>query len=190
MFTLQGDLLEKSGSLTGGGKLRTGLSFCQNDDDELENFKSKLKELETQMATLENKKSSLEAKLETVRQNYSDSMSEFSKAKIELDNMNKNYESSENILKDRADFIKTTEPKIHDLTKKLDNLEEQNVKIYDDMAVVQADIEEVEKLINDKDLKDLKEKTEGVEHEIIWLQTNLLNANAAKNDIFRDIAFN
>ena len=190
MVTLQGDLLEKSGSMTGGGKLRTGLSFSQNDDDELENFKSKLKELETQMATLENKKSSLEAKLETVRQNYSDSMSEFSKAKIELDNMNKNYESSENILKDRADFIKTTEPKIHDLTKKLDNLEEQNVKIYDDMAVVQADIEEVEKLINDKDLKDLKEKTEGVEHEIKRLQTNLLNANAAKNDIFRDIAFN
>ena len=33
MVTLQGELLEKSGSMTGGTRLRTGLSFSQNDDD-------------------------------------------------------------------------------------------------------------------------------------------------------------
>lgn len=190
MVTLSGEIFEKSGSMTGGSVRRTGMSFSQNDDDELEDFKSKLKELETKSATLENKKSALETKLEGVRQNYSDSMNEFSKAKVELENMNRNYENSENILKDRAEFIKISEPKIADLNIKLDKLEEDNVKIFDEMAIVQTDIAEVEKLINDKDLKDLKEKTEGVEFEIKRLQTNLLNANAAKNDIFRDIAFN
>lgn len=190
MVTLQGEIFEKSGSMTGGSVRRTGMSFSQNDDDELETFKSKLKELEVKSVELENKKSGLESKLEKVRQNYSDSMSEFSKAKVELDNMTRNYENSENILKERAEFIKLTEPKIDEFNKRLDKLEEQNVKIYDDMAIVQESIAEVDKLINEKDLKDLKEKTEGVEHEIKRLQTNLLNANAAKNDIFRDIAFN
>ena len=189
MVTLQGELLEKSGSMTGGTKLRTGLSFSQNDDDELNKFRDRLKEMEQKLGSLENKKSSLEAKLEDVRTKYSDAMSEFSKSKVELDNMNRNYENSENILKEKADFVAQTEPKIADLNKKLDKLEEQNVKIYDDMTVCQEQIEEVEKLINDKDLKDLKEKTEGVEHEIKRLQTNLMNANNDKNELDRQIAF-
>ena len=145
--------------------------------------------MEEKLGSLERKKSSLETKLEDVRTKYSDAMSEFSKSKVELDNMNRNYENSENILKEKADFIAQTEPKIAELNKKLDKLEEQNVKIYDDMAVCQEKIEEVEQLINDKDLKDLKEKTEGVEHEIKRLQTNLMNANNDKNELDRQIAF-
>ena len=189
MVTLQGDLFEKSGSITGGGKLRTGLSFSQNDDEELNKFKDRLKEMEAKLGSLENKKTSLEAKLDDVRNKYSDSMSEFSKSKIELDNMNKNYENSENILKEKSEFVTAAEPKISELNKKLDKLEEENVKIYDEMTVVQEEIEEVEKLINDQDLKDLKEKTEGVEYEIKRLQTNLMNANNDKNELDRQIAF-
>ena len=189
MVTLQGELLEKSGSMTGGTRLRTGLSFSQNDDDELNKFKDRLKEMEQKLASLENKKSTLEAKLEDVRVKYSDSLSEFSKSKVELDNMNQNYANSENILKENADFIAASEPKIVDLNNKLDKLEEKNVKIYDDMTVCQEQIEEVEKLINDKDLKDLKEKTEGVENEIKRLQTKLMTAENDKNELNRQIAF-
>ncbi len=189
MVTLQGELLEKSGSMTGGTRLRTGLSFSQNDDDELNKFKDRLKEMEQKLASLENKKTSLEAKLEDVRGKYSDSMSEFSKSKVELDNMNQNYANSENILKEKADFIASAEPKIVDLNNKLDKLEEKNVKIYDDMATCQEAIDEVEKLINDKDLKNLKEKTEGVENEIKRLQTKLMTAENDKNELNRQISF-
>lgn len=189
MVTLQGELLEKSGSMTGGTRLRTGLSFSQNDDDELNKFKDRLKEMEQKLASLENKKTSLEAKLEDVRGKYSDSMSEFSKSKVELDNMNQNYANSENILKEKTDFIASAEPKIVELNNKLDKLEEKNVKIYDDMATCQEAIDEVEKLINDKDLKDLKEKTEGVENEIKRLQTKLMTAENDKNELNRQISF-
>lgn len=189
MVTLQGELLEKSGSMTGGTRLRTGLSFSQNDDEELNKFKDRLKEMEQKLASLENKKTSLEAKLEDVRGKYSDSMSEFSKSKVELDNMNQNYANSENILKEKADFIASAEPKIVELNNKLDKLEKKNVKIYDDMATCQEAIDEVEKLINDKDLKDLKEKTEGVENEIKRLQTKLMTAENDKNELNRQISF-
>ena len=189
MVTLQGELLEKSGSMTGGTRLRTGLSFSQNDDEELNKFKDRLKDMEQKLASLENKKSSLETKLEDVRGKYSDALSEFSKSKVELDNMNQNYANSENILKEKADFIASAEPKIVELNNKLDKLEEKNVKIYDDMTVCQEQIEEVEKLINDKDLKDLKEKTEGVETEIKRLQTKLMTAENDKNELNRQISF-
>ncbi len=189
MVTLQGELLEKTGSITGGTRVRTGLSFSQNDDKELNKFKERLKEMEQKLGSLENKKISLEQKLDDVRSKYSDSMGEFSKSKVELENMTKNFENSENIIKEKQDFIKSAEPKISDLNKKLDKLEEKNVKIYDEMTVCQEQIEEVEKLINDKDLKELKEKTEGVENEIKRLQTKLMTAENDKNELNRQISF-
>ena len=189
MVTLQGELFEKSGSITGGAVRKTGLSFSQNDDAELENYKIRLKDMEVKLGSLEKKKEELEKKLETVRTNYSDSMTEFSKSKIELDSMNKNYDASENILKDKTEFIKITTPKIEDLNKKLDKMEEKHIGILDKIAKTQEQIEEVEKLINDKDLKDLKDKTEGVEFEIKRLQTNLMNANNDVNELNRQITF-
>ena len=189
MVTLQGELFEKSGSITGGAVRKTGLSFSQNDDEELENYRARLKDMESKLASLEQKKLNLEQKIETVRTNYSDSMSEFSKSKIELDSMNKNYDASANILKEKTEFIKITIPKIDELNKKLDKLEEKHVNILDNITLIQEQIEEVEKLINDQDLKDLKEKTEGVEFEIKRLQTNLMNANNDINELNRQIAF-
>lgn len=189
MVTLQGDLFEKSGSITGGGKLRTGFSFSQNDDEELNNFKSRLKDMEVKLQTLKNKKYDIDNRLEKVRQNHSDSMTEFSKSKVELNSMTQNYEASENILKEKSDYIAQNEPKIGELNKKLDKIEENNVKLYDRMAQVQSDIDEIEKLIDDKDLKDLKEKTAGVEAEIKRLQTKLLHSNSEVSDLQRQIAF-
>lgn len=190
MVTLAGELFEKSGAITGGSMRKSGLSFSQNDDDELEAFKSKVKEMEKQLGELEAKKNLLESKLQTIRQNYSDSMSEYSKARVELDNMNRTYENSENILKEKAEFIKNSEPQIAELNKKLDKLEEEDININDKMLDIKEKIEEIEKLINDKDLKDLKEKTEGVEAEIKRLQANLMSANNDKNELEREIVFN
>ena len=189
MVTLQGELFEKSGAITGGTVKRTGLSFSQNDDEELEKYRARLKDMEAHLGALENKRADLEKKLDSVRSNYNDSTAEFSKSKVELENMNKNYASSENLLKDKADFIAAAEPKIAELNKKLDKLEDDNVKLYDKMTLVQENIEEVEKLIDDKDLKDLKEKTQGVEYEIKRLQTNLMNAGNDKNELERQISF-
>ena len=190
MVTLAGELFEKSGAITGGSMRRNGLSFSQNDDAQLEEFKEKVKGLEEKLASLESKKSSLESKLQSIRQNYSDSMSEYSKAKVELDNMNTSYANSENLLKEKSAFITENEPKIQDFNKKLDKLEEKNVEIYDKILTTKSEIEEIEKLINDKDLKDLKEKTEGVESEIKRLESHLMSTQNEKNELERQIDFN
>lgn len=189
MVTLQGELFEKSGSITGGTARRTGLSFSQNDDTELETYKIRLKDMEDKLSSLEKKKTELEQKLDTVRTNYSDAMSEFSKSKVELDNMNNNYAQSENILKEKTEFVKISAAKVDELGKTLDKIEEKHIGILDKIANVQSQIEEVEKLINDKDLKELKEKTEGVEFEIKRLQTNLMNSNNDVNELNRQITF-
>ena len=189
MVTLQGKIFEKSDSMTGGSQRRTGLSFSQNDDNELENFKNKLKELENKASALNRKRQDLENKREDIRQKYSDSMNECANAKRELENMTRDYDNSEKLLAEKNQFVIDSEPKIEACNKQLDKLEEQTVEVYDRMAEVQSQIEEVEKLINEQDLKDLKAKTEGVEAEIKRLDQKLMNAKNERKDFDREIAF-
>lgn len=190
MVTLAGELFEKSGAITGGTARKTGFTFSQNDDKELEGYKQKIKEMEEKSKALTVKKTSLERKLQEIRQQFSDCTSEHSKAKIELDNMTRNYENSEKILAEKKEFISTSEPKIAELNKKLDKLEEKNLEVNDKILSLKEEISEIEKLINEQDLKDLKEKTEGVEAEIKRLQNNLTNVQNERNDLEREIKFN
>ncbi len=189
VVTLDGEIIEKSGSMTGGTVKKSGLKFSQNDDEELDKFKTKLKDMEKQSASLENKKLSLEKKLDDVRTNYSNTMTEYNKANIELSTLVKNSEENEKLIKEKTEFIKNTEPKIDEISKKLDKMEEKHVEINDKVTKLQEEIKKVEKLINDEDLKDLKEKTEGVEFEIKRLETNLNKANNDISEFSREIAF-
>lgn len=189
MVTLNGELYEKSGSITGGTLKKTGLSFSQNEDDELEKCTKGLKDLEAKYAELIRKRDELDQKTDKLRSQYADAAEEHSKAKLELSNMKNNFDNNEKYLSEKEDIIKNGEPHIKELNKKLDKLEEENVKIYDKITVLEDEIKEIEKLIDDTDLKELKEKTAGVEAEIKRLQGRLMSATGEKDDFNRQIEF-
>ncbi len=189
MVTLSGDLFEKSGSITGGAVRKTGLKFSQNSDSEIDNYRAKLKEMESKYAALVSKRSNLETKMEDVRGKYSNSTTEFNKAKLELTNLETSFANTQQNIDEKENFIKTTEPEITALEKALDKIEEEHITISDKMTDVQTSITEVEKLLNDADLKDLKEKTAGVEAEIKRYEKNMADANHEIEGLHQRIDF-
>ena len=180
MVTLDGSLFEKSGSISGGSQRRTGLKFTVNDDDELERFKSKLDELTKKRQDLISRKKSLEDKLDKVRVDYSNAMNECSKAKGDLSSLNTNYKNSQEQFEEKEKLINESKPAIESITKELDKMEIEHVKFLEKEGEIEAQIDEIEKLMNEGDLKKLKEQTEGIEHELKRLDTEKRNAN---NDI-------
>ena len=189
MVTLSGDLFEKSGSITGGAVRKTGLKFSQNSDSEIDNYRAKLKEMESKYAALVSKRLNLETKMEDVRGKYSNSTTEFNKAKLELTNLETSFANTQQNIDEKENFIKTTEPEITALEKALDKIEEEHITISDKMTDVQTSITEVEKLLNDADLKDLKEKTAGVEAEIKRYEKNMADANHEIEGLHQRIDF-
>lgn len=166
MVTLSGDLFDKSGSITGGSIRKTGLKFAQNSDSEIDAYREKQKTLQSKYSSLLTKKDSLEAKIQDARERNSSSVTELSKAKIELDTQTAMFENIQKDIDEKHTFIKETEPEISSLEKRLDKLEEELVVLRDKMTDVETSIQEIEALMNDADLKQLKEKTAGVEAEI------------------------
>ncbi len=180
MVTLAGEIFEKSGSITGGSLQKSRLKFSQNDDEELSTFKARLEEMKSKYKSLISKRQEIETRLDKIRSEYSATMNEYNKAQLELKSMNKDFDTNQASIDEKTQIIKDTEPKIAQISAKLDKMEEELVSISEQTTAKNTEIEDVEKLMNNEELKKLKEQTEAVEFEIKRLNTSLMGAN---NDI-------
>ncbi len=175
MVTLDGTLYEKTGAMTGGGKLQSGFKFAVNDDDsEIEKYKKRLLEMEEKYKSAVSKKKNLEEKRQKAREDYSSAMNELNKANIELNSLKTSFESSKTTYTQNEEFIKLSQPEIERITKELDKLEEQNISLSEDMLKLQERIDEIEQLLDNSDLQKLKDLTQGIEDEISRLNSKKL----------------
>lgn len=84
IVTLDGEIFEKSGAITGGAKRKNQMSFGKMDDKELETFKSRLVEFEKTYQELLKRKDELESRLDKIRNDFSNASNSYNGAKIEL----------------------------------------------------------------------------------------------------------
>ncbi len=190
MVTLDGTLYEKTGAMTGGGRLQTNLKFSVNDDDsELEKYKKRLAEMEEKYINAKRKKQQLEEKREKTRADYSQALNELNKANYELNSLEKTFESSKTNYTQNQEYIKLSEPETERISKELDKLEENHIKLIDDMAEVKTKIDEIEQLLDDSDLTKLKEMTAGIEEEIERLENNKRNYEGEIKTFEMEITF-
>ena len=190
LVTLDGSLFEKSGAITGGDRRDTGLKFSQNQDEELNKYKTRFAELQKQYQALEATRKELEAKQEKIRANYSNTMTALNGAKIELNNLNNNSQNNEQRIEEYNKTIKENEPKVQAIEKKLEKYEEKMVDLNDKMLVLQDKIAEIESKMTEGELKKLKEMTAAIENQIKEYQNKILKCNNEISEANRDIDFN
>ncbi len=183
IVTLDGEIFEKSGAITGGAKRRNTPTFGKLDDKELETFKKRLVEFENKYKELEHKKDELDKKLIKIREDYSNATNSYNGAKIELNALVTSNSKSEELLAVQNEKIKQLEPEIKSLTSKLDKMENNHVDIIDKITHLQDEIKEVEKFIDEGELNKLKDLTKGTEDAIKKIEKDILNV---ENEILRD----
>ncbi|MDY6364815.1 MAG: chromosome segregation protein SMC [Cyanobacteriota bacterium] len=190
MVTLDGKLYEKSSAITGGYIKPSAFGFGKNDDRELENAKKKVDELQKKYNEANLKKNELEEKLTKVRIAYSNASTEYSKSRIELNNMVSQFNSSQGLLEEKQKFITENEPNIKKLNSELDKIEVKRVELADKIQTSQDRLSELDNLLGDKNLAELKEKTQGIEDDIRKLQDDKLAINTEINGYDGKIKFN
>ena len=132
----------------------------------------------------------MEEKLEKIRSAYTSSYTEYSKSNIELKNMSSQFENSQKLLEVKKAFVEENSPKEQKLGSELDKLEAKRVELSEQITVAQDKLAELDSLLNDKDLKDLKEKTQGIEEDIRALNNKLMNVNNEIQSYNNNIKFN
>lgn len=189
MVTLTGEMFEKSGSISGGSAKRSGMKFSQTQSDELDKFKERLKAFEKTYADLNRKKTELEEKLDKVRISYSNSMTEYNKAKMELSNLIKNSEENENSINERKIAIAAAEPKIKKLETDLDKMEQQHIDLGEKTLKLEEEIKEIEEKMSPEELTNLKKLTEASENLIKQFESKIASYRNEIDGFNRAMAF-
>jgi len=190
MVTLDGSIVEKSGLMSGGSNAKSNLKFSQNEDEELETYKVRLKEFETKHQELEARKIELETKHEKIRQHYSGAMNELNKKKMEYDNVVRNKADADKNIEAKIEFLKESEPKIEELGKNLDILETKHIQLNELAASLKEQIEAIEVQMPQDELSKLNELTEGIEFEVKRLESQIANSNNDIKGFNMEIDFN
>ena len=189
MVTLTGELFEKSGSISGGSQKRSGLKFSQTQDDELAKFKERLQAFEKTYAELNKKKEELELKLDKVRISYSNSMTEYNKAKMELQNLVAQADSNENNIKEKRDYLAQAQPRMQIIEKQLDEMEQKLVNYNEQALKLDEEIKEIEAKMTPEELQNLKKLTEEKENEIKAIDAAILRAHNEIDGFNRTLVF-
>lgn len=180
MVTLDGSIVEKTGLMSGGSSAKNSLKFSQNEDEELDKFKLRLKDLELKHQELEAKKQEFETQHEKIRKHYSDALNELNRKKIEYDNTVKNYEDIIKNIEAKKEFLQEADTKIAEISLKLDSFETKHVEINQNISILKEQIEAIELTMPKDELAKLNELTEGIEFEIKRIESKIANCN---NDI-------
>ncbi len=190
MVTVSGEVFEKSGSITGGAAKRSGLKFSQNQDDELEMFTKKFEDLERKIKATETKKTQLEEKLDNIRRDYSNVTTAVTQSKMELSNLIKNSETTEQNINDKKTVIKENEPKIATIEKHLDKLETNHVELNELILNLETEIQTIESQMSEEELNNLKELTESTENAIKGFEKQIAECNNEIDKLKNNITFN
>lgn len=187
MVTLDGSLVEKTGAMTGGSIRRSGYKFAQANDEELEKFNKRLRELENRENELKSKRAEIERKIEKTRQEYSEALNELHRKNLEHQNIVKmltEYESEFAVCKST---IEETSPKLEEAQNALSELTLKLQGFEVSIQRLTREIESIEKIIPKDELSKLNEKTGDIEFEIKSFESKLANARNEINGFNMEI---
>lgn len=177
MVTLDGSLVEKSGSMTGGSMGKSNLKFAQSQDEELNIFKTRLQELENKADYLEKQKIETENKLDKIRHEYSGTMNDLNRKRMELENLVRNLKEADENIASAKQIIDETVPMLEESEKNLTDVNEKLEKIGKSIAKISEDIAIVESSLPKDDLTKINDLTESIDFEIKNNETKLANCN-------------
>ena len=147
LVTLGGDLVEKSGAMTGGSSSGSRYSFTKSGKGQLQRVAERITDLEDRKQSLRGEVRDIESRLEDARDRQTDAAEQVRDIRADI----------ESLESDRGEI----EARIEQLNEELDSIEDDREAVAERMESIEADIES-----KDGEIAELEAEVEGLEAEI------------------------
>ena len=183
MATLDGDLVEKSGAMTGGSGGGSRYAFTKSGGGKLERLAETIADLEDDRRELETEIDELETEIDDARERKADAADR--------------VRSLEGDVERAEDELAATEERIEELEAELDGLRAERESVDEEMSEVDARIDDVEAEIDeaeatvdeleaelaDSRIPELSERADGIRDEIDELERRLDDLDGRQNEL-------
>ncbi len=181
LVTLDGDLVEKSGAMTGGSKKGSRYSFA-GSEGALERVAARINDLEDERQEVRKELRDVESRLDDARDRQSD-------AADQARELNSSVQRLETQIAQTEDEIDSLETKLEDIEAErqevADEMEEIEARVAEkdeEIEAIEADIDDLRTEIEDSELSRLTSKADEIEDEIESLEDQLDDLDAKLNE--------
>jgi chromosome segregation protein len=182
MVTLEGDLVEKSGAMTGGSSSGTRYSFS-GGAGQLERVATRIQELEDERTDVREDLRDVEERLDDARDRESDATEQVRDIETSIERKVAEREQTRERIDDLKEAIEEITAEREDVADEMDELEADIEAANDDIADIEADIAELEAEVQDSELPDLTDEREEIRAEIDTLEDRDDDLNAKLNEL-------
>ncbi|WP_135302079.1 chromosome segregation protein SMC [Haloarcula amylovorans] len=182
MVTLEGDLVEKSGAMTGGSSSGTRYSFS-GGAGQLERVATRINDLEDQRADVRDDLRDVEERLDDARDRESDATEQVRDIETSIERKQTAFsEARERIEKLESDLEEIADDR-ESVADEMDELEAEIEAKNEEISAVEADIEELEAEVQDSELPDLTDEREAIQSDIDGLEDRMDDLDAQLNEL-------
>ncbi|KXL44502.1 hypothetical protein M433DRAFT_4981 [Acidomyces richmondensis BFW] len=191
VVTLDGQLIDKSGTMSGGGTrvAKGGMSSKLSSDvskEQVAKMELDRDALEKEYAQVQESQRGLEAALQSLQDRLPKLQTQEQKLALELDSIERNIADAQNRIKElsaEAQFSKSDKSKITALEKNITKLTNEIEKLQSETSGIEEDIKQLQEKIMEVGgvkLRLQKGKVDGLKDEIDTINENLSAAEVAK----------
>lgn len=188
LVTLEGELIEKGGAMT-GGSIKSKLSFASGEENNLKKIAEDISEFEGRRKTAVAKFGKFEEQLEKTRPEYRNLDNEFTRLKMQLDEIKSRGTRLVEVIESKKREIGELERERAGIKAQMDDIEEQKRQKDAEITVLAGEITGLELLLKDSKVPELTGKAQGIEEEIDRLEGRLRDIESGINAISLDMKY-
>jgi chromosome segregation protein len=189
LVTLDGDLVEKSGAMTGGSSSGSRYSF-EGSEGKLERVAARIQELEEERQSVREELRDVESRLEDARDKESDAADTVRSIERKIENCEQERAETEERIEDLEATLEEIETEREAVSEEMDDLEAAIAEQNETIADIEAAIADLEAEVEDSDLPELTAEAESIREDIDDLErrTDEFDARISELELKREYA--
>jgi len=173
MVTLDGDLVEKSGAMTGGSGGGSRYSFSKSGKGKLERIAEEITELEDERRALQGEIREVESDLDDARDRKSDARDRVRSVQAEVDRAESDLEAAQQRVEDLEETIEDLEAERESVDAEMAAIDDDLDDLDAELAGVREEIDDLEAELADSKIPELSARADEVREEIDDLEDRM-----------------
>ncbi|WP_336136152.1 chromosome segregation protein SMC [Natronomonas amylolytica] len=183
LVTLDGDLVEKSGAMTGGSKSGSRYSFTKSGKGQLERVAEQITDLEDEKQSIRSDIRDVEERLDDARDRQTDAAEQVRDIESDIESVESEREDVEARIERLQDELADIEGEREDVAEQMEELEADLEAKNEEIDAVQEDIDELEAELQASEIPELTSKAEEIREEIADLEDRIDDLDGDLNEL-------
>ena len=189
MVTLEGEVVEKSGAMTGGSRGRSGVSFAAIEEDKITKLAEQITEYESRRSAAINKLDSVEGHVASVQTEMRELETGIAKKQMAIEEINSRGERLTALITEKEAERAEIETGRAELRKEMENIEDSKQVAEQEIAKFNDKAEELEEQLKGSKVPELNEQAQRIEDEIRRLENRTRDIEANINNLETESKF-